>query len=419
MARSSRSGAIRKRAARPMRYGLKIALRHLTSRPSQTGLLIFGVALAVFIFIFMSALIGGLAHLMVDRTLGGRAHITISPHDPSLPLLDTGTDATVLVARQKSIRNDEVIKNAFPLLRVIDELPGVAVSSAQITGGAVLLRGERVRQVRVSGLSSDRVTAIIALDQYLQQGELSLTGKRLLIGTTLADEMNLSVGDTVTLRTDKGNVAALRVSGIFRSGVGQLDSASAFIDIRTARNLFLIPNGVSRIELKLTDLYAAERVARRIELATALDAQPWTATAEQLYDGLQAQANTGRILKSFALVTIVVGVASSLMLSTYRRRPEIGIMRAMGASQRFILFVFVAQGVIVGLLGGVLGATLGLVILTPLTPAGDTEPGQLPIDVAQGSIGLAIALTVIGATLAAIPPARSASRVDPVEAIGQ
>ncbi|MBU2980450.1 FtsX-like permease family protein [Lentibacter algarum] len=402
-----------------MRYGLKVALRHLTSNLSQTGLLVFGVAVAVFIFIFMSALIGGLADLMVNRTLGGLAHVTIKVEDKALPLLKTDSEARVLVARQKSTRDTTGIQDAMPLLPVIDQVPGVAVSSAQITGGAVLIRGERVRQVSVTGLAPDRVTAIIPFERYLHTGRLSLEGDGILIGAILANDMNLSVESPVTLRTDQGNTAILRVSGIFSSGVGQLDTASAYLDIRTARNLFDMPNAVSRIELKLTDLYDAETVAARIVATTGLDAEPWTATAQQLYEGLRAQSDTGLILKSFALLTIVIGVASSLMLTTYRRRPEIGIMRAMGASQNFILFVFVSQGAIIGLFGGLIGAGLGVAILTPLTPIGEVRSGQLPIDVAQGSIGLAIALTMIGATLAAILPARAASRIDPVEAIGQ
>ncbi|HBZ44680.1 MAG TPA: ABC transporter permease [Maritimibacter sp.] len=402
-----------------MRYGLKVALRHLTSNPSQTGLLVFGVAVAVFIFIFMSALIGGLADLMVNRTLGGQAHITVKAADRPLPLLATDPGIEVLLARQTSVRDDTGIQNATPLLPVIDGLPGVTVSSAQITGGAVLIRGERLRQVSVTGLSPDRVTAIIPFDQYLQAGRSSLTGDRVMIGATLAEELHLSVGAPITLRTDQGNLAALRVSGIYATGVGGLDSAAAFLDIKTARSLFNIPNAVSRIELKLTDLYEAEAVARRIVATTGLDAEPWTQTAQQLYEGLKAQSDTGLILKLFALITIVIGVASSLMLTTYRRRPEIGIMRAMGASQGFILFVFVSQGAIIGLIGGVFGAAMGLAILTPLTPKGDVAAGQLPIDVAQGSIGLAILLTMLGATLASILPARFAARIDPVEAIGQ
>ncbi|WP_417260516.1 ABC transporter permease [Celeribacter sp.] len=402
-----------------MRYGFKIALRYLTSNLAQTGLLVFGVAVAVFIFIFMSALIGGLADLMVNRTLGSLAHVTVAAEDPDLPLLDTDTQATVLLARQKSTRAETGIIDAAPFLSVINTLPSVVASSVQIKGAGVLVRGERVRQVSVTGLAPKDVTAIIPFETYLQRGTLELSGDGLLIGATLAADMNLSIDSPVTLRTNAGVTTTLRVTGIFFTGAGQVDSASAYINIGTARSLFNIPNAVSRIELKLTDLYDADRVAKRIEDMTGLDAEPWTEAAEQLYEGLKAQSNTGLILKSFALVTIVIGVASSLMLSTYRRRPEIGIMRAMGASQGFILFVFVMQGSMIGLLGGVFGSVLGLAVLTPLTPDDIAKAGQLPIDVAQGSIGLAIVLTAIGATLAALLPARAASRIDPVEAIGQ
>lgn len=402
-----------------MRYGFKIALRYLTSNLAQTGLLVFGVAVAVFIFIFMSALIGGLADLMVNRTLGSLAHVTVTAEDSDLPLLLAGTEATVLLARQKSTRAETGIIDAAPFLSLINTLPDVVAHSAQIKGAAVLVRGERVRQVSVTGVFAENVAAIIPFETYLQQGTLDLPGDGLLIGATLAEDMNLSIDSPVSLQTSAGATTTLRVTGIFFSGAGQVDSASAYVNIGTARSLFNIPNAVSRIELKLTDLYDADRVSKRIEDMTGLDAEPWTEAAEQLYEGLKAQASTGLILKSFALVTIVIGVASSLMLSTYRRRPEIGIMRAMGASQGFILFVFVMQGSMIGILGGVFGSVLGLVVLTPLTPDDIAQAGQLPIDVAQGSIGLTILLTTVGATLAALLPARAASRIDPVEAIGQ
>ena len=119
------------------------------------------------------------------------------------------------------------------------------------------------------------------------------------------------------------------------------------------------------------------------------------------------------------MITIIIGVASALLLSTYRRRPEIGIMRAMGASRRFVVGVFVLQGGLVGLLGGVSGAALGYLALLPFPSRENWRPGILPIDIHEGSYGLAIALTVLGAVLASILPARSAARVDPVSAIGQ
>lgn len=91
----------------------------------------------------------------------------------------------------------------------------------------------------------------------------------------------------------------------------------------------------------------------------------------------------------------------------------------MGASRRFVVGVFVLQGGLIGLLGGVLGAALGYLALLPFPTRDAFRPGTLPIDITQGSYGMAITLTVIGAVLASILPARSAANVDPVRAIGQ
>ena len=150
-----------------------------------------------------------------------------------------------------------------------------------------------------------------------------------------------------------------------------------------------------------------------------MPATPWTENAAQLLDALKAQGQTGLLLKSFALVTIVIGVASALLLSTYRRRPEIGIMRAMGTPRSFVIFVFVTQGALIGLVGGLLGAGIGYLVLLAFPSQDEFRPGNLPIDISQGAYGIAILLTTIGAIAASILPARAASRVDPVTAIGQ
>jgi lipoprotein-releasing system permease protein len=202
-------------------------------------------------------------------------------------------------------------------------------------------------------------------------------------------------------------------------GSGGPDRRQAYVSLGTARTLFKMPQGVTRVEIKLTDLYAADALAPRIKALTGLEAKSWTEQAAQLLDALQAQAQTGYILKAFALLTIIIGVASALLLSTYRRRPEIGIMRAMGAGRWFVMVVFVSQGALIGLMGGLLGAALGYAALLPFPAGGQFRMGSLPIDIRQGSYGLAIALTLLGAILASIWPARAAAKVDPVEAIGQ
>jgi lipoprotein-releasing system permease protein len=193
----------------------------------------------------------------------------------------------------------------------------------------------------------------------------------------------------------------------------------AYVSLPTARTLFAMPQGVSRIEIKLFDLYAADAVALRVQGLTGLPAASWTEDGAQLLEALNAQAQTGYFLKTFAMITIIIGVASALLLSTYRRRPEIGIMRAMGASRNFVIVVFVLQGALIGVMGGLLGAGVGYLALLPFPTRDAFRSGTLPMDITQGNYGLAIVLTVLGAIAASILPARAAARVDPVTAIGQ
>ncbi|MCU0761361.1 MAG: FtsX-like permease family protein, partial [Steroidobacteraceae bacterium] len=121
----------------------------------------------------------------------------------------------------------------------------------------------------------------------------------------------------------------------------------------------------------------------------------------------------------FTLITIVVGVASALLLTTFRRRPEIGIMRSFGISQRFVLSVFLQQGALIGVIGSIVGCALGWgfsTLLLSLTGAGGRP---LPVDPALGEYQVALLLAAAASIAASIWPARAASRIDPVEAISQ
>jgi len=401
-----------------MLYALKIATRYLTASKAQTGLLVLGVAVGVFIFIFMSALIGGLAEFILSRTVGDISHVTITAEDPD-PTLLISADGHVLAVTERGRARTATLAEAATYIPLIEAVPGVAAVSPQITGAGFLTRGAQVAQVGVTGVESGRESAILDLDGYMVEGTGRLGSGLIVLGRTLADDLSLRLGQTLRLQSSGGVSAVLTLSGIFDTGNGMIDGSSVFVALPTARTLFALPQGVTRIEIKLADLNTADATALRIRAFTGLDAVPWTDGAAQLMEALNAQAQTGYFLKTFALITIVIGVASALLLSTYRRRPEIGIMRAMGAGRGFVIFVFVTQGALIGLMGGLSGAALGYLALLPFPSRDAFKVGTLPMDITQGSYGLAITLTVIGAILASILPARAAARVDPVTAIGQ
>lgn len=401
-----------------MLYSLKIAMRYLTANKSQTALLIAGVAVGVFVFIFMSALIGGLGVFLVQRTVGNISHVTVqAPSRDAAALLPDSTG--LLLVEQRTSNQRELLRTADAFLPVIASIPGIAAVSPQIVGNGFLVRGQATAPVGVTGVENDKVSSIAKIDKQLVAGSTLLTNSTILIGKTLAEDLGIGIGQVVRLQSDRGTERAMVVGGIFSLGVEALDSRSAFVSIAAARTLFELPQGISRIEIKLDDLNQAQAFAARIAAETGLKATPWTEGNAQLLDGLKAQVNSGNLIKGFALVTIIIGVASALLLSTYRRRPEIGIMRAMGASRGFVVFVFVTQGALIGILGGLIGAGLGYAMLSPFPVPELAPPGGLPVDVRQGAYGLAVALTAIGAILASILPARAAARVDPVSVIGQ
>lgn len=401
-----------------MLYGLKIATRYLTANKAQTALLVTGVAVGVFIFIFMSALIGGLAEFILARTVGDISHITIEAETDE-PALLVFSEGHVLAVTERGRTRNATLAEAATWLPLIEGVAGVRAVSPQITGAGFVTRGAQVAQVSVLGVEPGRESAILDLANYMVEGEERVSSGVIVLGRDLADDLALSKGQTLRLESSQGITANLTLGGIFETGNGSMDSARAFVSLSTARTLFSTPQGVTQIEIKLDDLNAADATALHIQALTGLKAVPWTDGAEQLMEALDAQAQTGYFLKAFALITIVIGVASALLLSTYRRRPEIGIMRAMGAGRGFVVFVFVTQGALIGLMGGIMGAGLGYIALLPFPTREAFHAGTLPLDITQGSYGLAITLTVIGAILASVLPARSAARVDPVTAIGQ
>lgn len=400
-----------------MRYAVKIALRHLMSTPGQTVLLMFGVAIGVSVFVFMSALIGGLATLLTQRTVGNISHVTLEMADRDPVRIVNGSN--VQVAVQKDLSRREQIRIWEPAVRQAEATDGVIAVSPQIRGSGFVQRGQAVAPVGVIGVEPDRLSAIADVEGAIVSGSGRLTPDAVLIGQTLAEDLGLREGQVIQLRSDRGRERSFRIAGIFALGIASADRQALYMSFSSARALFDLPSGISRVEIKVTPAEAAPTVAERLRGATGLKATAWTEENAQLFEALGAQGRTGTIVKTFALITIVIGIASAMLLSIVRRRSEIGIMRAVGASRRLILGIFILEGTLVGFGGAVAGAILAWLALLPFPPIANVEGGGLPIDRGQGDYVLAIVLTTIAAAAASILSARRASRVDPVEAIGQ
>lgn len=400
-------------------YAFTVARRYLISSPGQTGLLLAGVALGVTVFVFITALIQGLAIRLTDEVTANSAHVTLEPPTRVARILAVPEVRSEGIAQVSTFQRRQ-IREWRSVVALVRTQKGVSAISPQVSGSAFLVRGEAVQPVSVTGIEPESLDVVSSISTHIISGRSQFGSDGLLVGARLAEELGLSVGQPVLLRTDRGAERLLTVAGVYRTGLQSLDARVVFLSLQAARPIFRLPEGVTNIEIKLVRPEEAREVARFLAEATGLRSTPWQEKNESLDDALAAQGQTGRLIQIFSLVSILIGVSSALVLSAYRRRPEIGIMRATGVSGGFIARVFLLQGLMIGLLGALLGCAIGYGLcrwLATLTRV-DGSPA-LPIAPEQGGYVAALVLTTLGAVLASLLPARAASRIDPLEAIQQ
>lgn len=400
-------------------FAFTVARRYLLSNRAQSALLVVGVALGVTAFVFITALIEGLAIRLTDEVTANSAHVSLEPVTRIARVLPNDGVQTEAVALVSTFQRQQIRewRSTVALLR---QQSSVSTISTQITGSAFLVEGQAVAPVSVTAVEPENLDAIAPISRQIVDGQRSLGADGILIGAVLAETLGLSAGQPVLFRTDRGVERLLTIRGIFRTGVRSADERVAYLSLQTARPLFRLPEGLTNIEIKLEDANRAREVASFLHEATGLRATPWQERNANLEDALAAQAQTGTLIQAFSLISVLIGIASALMLSANRRRGEIGIMRAFGISKSFIATVFVLQGFLIGLIGAALGCISGYGLcawLATLTKADGTL--ALPIAPSQGGYVLVLILTTLGAVLASVIPARAAARLDPLQAIQQ
>ncbi len=402
-----------------MPFEVKVALRYLRSSKLQTGLILAGIAVGIVAYTFMAARINGLEVKLTDDVIGNIAHIVLEPSEVHPRLIVPPAEGSALVAVQRANERRPEIEGWRPLVTAIDARPEVVAVAPLATGNGFFQRGEKVMPVGITGVEPLRASAILDLEGGLVLGSVVLGPGDVLIGVELADELGVTTGQRLRLRSDRNRERTLNVRGIFDVGSASVNERLAFVDLRTAQSLLDLEGAISRIELKVADIYQAPAIARRLGATTGLEATDWIASNERLQDALRAQGSTGSMIKVFSLLTIVIGVASVLLLAAVRRRSEIGIMRSFGISRGSVRRIFQLQGFLLGLIGSGVGAAGGYGFCLLLQAATRRPDGSfgLPVDPALGEYGTAMALATAASTLAAILPARAAAKVDPVEAL--
>jgi len=396
-----------------------LATRLLLEGRAQTLLIVTGIAVGVAVIIFLTALIGGLQAQIINRTLGTQAHIRISaPDDVARPLRSDREQALVSRIDQRAQR----LQSVDQWQRIEDGLAGfgeITAISPLASGPALARRGAASRSVVLMGIEPARYVRIVPVPDSVTEGRWRIVGNDIAIGTQLAADLGARLGDRIRLDAGDGRSDVFTIVALFELGVRDLDARFVYLSMKPAQSLLDLPGGATSIDLRVTEIFEADRVAQRIAARLGVQAESWMALNSNILDALAAQSMSTNLIKIFVALSAAFGIASVLAVSVVQRGREIGILRAMGARRPQVLRIFVLQGALVGLIGAAVGGLFGggLLALWEFMGLARSGRGAFPLMVTpQMFLGAAALATVVG-MLSAMAPARRAARLDPVEAM--
>ncbi|BEP38316.1 FtsX-like permease family protein (plasmid) [Variovorax sp. V59] len=400
-----------------------VALRFLREGRMQTLFIVAGIAIGVAVIVFMSALLTGLQSNFIRRVLTAQAHIQLLPPKevarPLGPVRAAGGGPLEDAIIQAPLQRLKSIDQWQTLAAQVRAMPEVAVVSPIASGSALVIRGEASRAISVIGVDPALYFRIVALPEKMVRGTTRLTPSDILIGTDLASDLGVAVGDKLRVSAAGGGDQTLAVTGLFDLGSKPANQRTTYVALRTAQSLLGLVGGVSAIDVTVKDIYAAEAVAQRITAANGVQADSWIATNAQFFTAVQAQKTSNTAIRFFVALSVAFGIASVLVVSVVQKSREIGILRAMGISRGQVLRVFLLQGGLLGLTGSVGGSSIGLVALLlwqryALNPDGTP---LFPLAIEPGLFVASLLLATLTGLAAAFAPALRAARLDPVVAI--
>ncbi len=405
-----------------MPFELFLALRYLVARRKQAFLSLIsvistiGVAVGVMALIIALALMTGLQGELRDRIVGASPHIYVWKVGEGM------TDVAGDMARIKRVAR---VTGASPI----------------VLGKALITAGEQQAFITVKGIDPATEGEVTDVRERMRKGSLQALGTPpedglagIAVGQTLAEQLRVSVGDSVTVMTPEGPLSPfgptmgsrrLQVVGIFSLGLFEFDSAYGFVSLPTAQRL-LARERPDFIEVRVDDMYAAPAVAAAIvdSLGDTYVTQDWAQMNRSLFSALWLEKVAISITIGLIVMVAALNIIASLVLLVMEKSRDIAILKTMGAAARSITLVFMLQGLIIGAVGTMVGACAGLAVTWVLdtyqliqVPMDVYQVAHVPFKVRPDDFVLVVLAALAICFVATIYPSRQASRLDPAQAL--
>jgi lipoprotein-releasing system permease protein len=414
-----------------------LALRYLRPRRTFVSVItvisIIGVLLGTAVLIIVIAVMSGFDQQWRDTILGFNAHLKVYP-----------------AARDASLTNYETV------LRIVSANPDV-IGVSPFIRTLVPLKTEpddgksRLWSPYLVGVDQESIGRVNILPRCIVAGSFDLADNGLLVGRDFAVRMGLDVGSRVALYSPsnlekmaasmgKTNAEVLvpedfTVRGIFDVGFPDYNNSVIVASLEDTRELLKMPdNSAEALQIKLRDPFLAEKVKDDLEkvLPENLQLLTWREENPDIFSALAVEKHTMFFVLFFIMIVAAFGIVNCQITFVVQKTREIGILKALGASSRQILWLFLSQSFVVGVLGVGLGygfarlalayrneflAFLRNVTHSEVMPASIYHVYDLPASIQAGDVSVICGTAFVTCVLAGLFPAWKASRLQPVEAL--
>lgn len=412
-----------------MPYELFIALRYLRAKRKQvmisviTVIAMVAVAAGVAALIIVLAMMTGFREEFQQRILSGTAHINL-------------------------LRKDgREIESPQPLVERLMALPQVRAAAPTLYE-QVLIYGAKDRTGAIlKGVDLSAPRAANEVFQFTDEGdaarlatpeidpESGILLDHIVVGRQLAETVGIKVGDVITVLSPKGTLSPLglapkyrdfKVAGLFTSGLGDYDATWTYISLDAARRLAGSEDVVQLIQIKVDDVDEVEAAGNEIlaALGDAYTVQNWKELNAPIYTALSYEKYLSGIALLIVIIIAALNIITVLVMIVMEKARDIAILKSMGATNRSVMWLFMLQGLLIGVVGLLIGALLGTSLCYFANanrwvrlPAGAYALDYLPFHLQAADIMTVAVVTLVISFLSTVYPAWSAARINPVEGL--
>ena len=337
-------------------YESWIASRYVRSRNNNgfisliSAISMLGIAIAVAVLIIVLSVVNGFDRELKNRLLTISAHASIENADGSLA--DWGS-----------------------WLSDIEDHAQITAAAPYVTGQGLIALGDQLSGAEFRGIDPKRESRVSGVANTLLQGELESLQPdtyNIVLGIELAEKLLASIGDKVNVTLAEGTVTPtgiiprtrrFTVTGIYRVGMYEFDRRLAFISMRDAQKLFRQGEDVTGIRMSVTDIFNASQIVQEVALAGGggVLVSDWTRSHINFFRSIQITKSILFIIMLMVIAVATFNIVSTLVMVVKDKQSDIAILRAIGASPRTILRVYITQGTVIGAVGTLSGMILGIV----------------------------------------------------------